>query len=155
VDLLEAPVQARSQGFPTYRAGGLGRHPDPSAVVGLARHPPCELLRPITGEHQMGVRVDEPGHHAPASGVHALVRRRAGPTYRDHGVPLDHHRSVLYDPERSRPEPGDVGDQFADVVDHQRHAATTLAMAESSSPTTSTDTWAPPTTTGRPPTTRL
>ena len=61
-----------------------------AAVVGPPGHPGGELLRPVPGEHQVGVRVDEAGQHARTSGVDATVCDRAGrPDSDDHVVGND------------------------------------------------------------------
>ena len=51
---------------------------DAARGVGLAGHPGGELGRPVAGEDQVGVGVDEAGDHRAAAEVDALVGRRGG-----------------------------------------------------------------------------
>ena len=53
--------------------GGGHRVEDPSRAIGAACHAHGELVRPVAGEDQVGVGVDEPGHEAAASQVDAGV----------------------------------------------------------------------------------
>ena len=55
--------------------GGDGRG-DPAPVVALAAHPGGELGRPVAGEDQVGVRVDEARDHGAAAEVDPPVRGR-------------------------------------------------------------------------------
>ena len=55
------------------------RRPDAAGRVAAAGHPRGELGRPLPGEHQVRVRVDEPGQHRPAGRVDRFIGgRRAG-----------------------------------------------------------------------------
>ena len=52
------------------------RRPDAAGRVGAPGHPRRELGRPLPREHQVRVRVDEPGQHRPPGRVDRLIRRR-------------------------------------------------------------------------------
>ena len=56
--------------------GGGHRVEDPSRAIGAACHAHGELVRPVAGEDQVGVRVDESGQQAAATEVYAGRRRR-------------------------------------------------------------------------------
>ena len=60
------------------RGAGRGhRGPDAAGRVAAAGHPGRELGRPLPREHQVRVRVDEPGQHRPPGRVKHRRRRRA------------------------------------------------------------------------------
>src|SRR5689334_396561 len=61
-----------------------------------ARRPRRELLRPVAGEHEVRVAVDEAGDHAAPAGVDALVPLRPGPLDRDNHAVLDHERRIAH-----------------------------------------------------------
>ena len=131
-----------------------GRRADAATVVRLARHPGGELVGPITGEHEMGVGVDEAGDDAGAIGIDAFVGDRARATdVRDRPVD-DDDAGVLEDAERPAPDRRIVRDERADVVDHERarrghlrltsaHRSINSVMAACSSAATSISTWRP------------
>jgi hypothetical protein len=89
---------------------GVGRPPgggdggaDPAAVVAGTRHPGLELGRPVAGEDQVGMAVDEAGDHRPAADVDAVVGLgcvRRGPDP-DDGPVLDDEGGVRHDAQRT------------------------------------------------------
>ncbi len=71
----------------------------------------------------MGVAVDEPGEHAPALGVVALVGRGgAGVADCDHAPVFEGDGRVAAQAERAVAQLGGVGDEEPDVVDDQAGA---------------------------------
>ena len=58
------------------RSGRLDRRTDATGGVRAARHPGLELRAAVAGEDQVGVRVDEAGHHRAPADVHRRVGRR-------------------------------------------------------------------------------
>jgi hypothetical protein len=73
--------------------GGGDRGGDPAAGVRLAGHPGGELGRPVPGEHQVRVRVDEAGDDAALTQVGATIGGRSGGRRPEPGDPAvgDHH----------------------------------------------------------------
>ena len=98
---------------------------DPARLVRRAGHPGRELGRPVAGEHQMGVAVDEPGDHTPAAGVDPFVGRwRRTGAYRRHAVAVDHDVGV------GQLALGRVGDEQSDAVDGDRaHVSASRELA--------------------------
>ena len=101
-------------------SSGVGGDTNSSAVIRLTSHTCGELFGTVTGENQMGVRVDEPGQRARTVGVDPVVGKCAsGPDVFDHPVD-DHDRCVVDDAERTSAERRVVGDQRPNVVDRER-----------------------------------
>ena len=121
----QSTVESGLESGPSGCPGGVGCDPDAAPVVGLPGHSPAELLGPVAREDQVGVGVHEPGQHAAAARVEALIGGGSGRTHRHHGVAVDDDGRAGDHPERAVPQRGVVGDQLADVVDHQRRHDTT------------------------------
>ena len=100
----------RHQRFRGGRPGGRHRGHDPAGLVAVASQPGLMLGRPVAGERQMRMCIDEPRQHASAAGVelHHVAEPALQPPLRPdprHLPVLDEHRPALDDPEIERPLP--------------------------------------------------
>ncbi len=82
---------------------GVDRRLDSTGGVRGACHPRRKLLGPVAREHQVGVAVDEPGDHAAACRIDAIVRGCAGAFDRVDPLVLEDERAIANDSERSSP----------------------------------------------------
>ena len=92
--LLDQPGDVRGELLVGRGPGGGHGGADPAGGVRLAGHPGRELLRPVAGEDQVAVAVDEPREHRAAAGVDDLVgvRHVGGPADPGDPAALDDQR---------------------------------------------------------------
>ena len=139
VELADEPLHPRAQLRIPGRAGRRHRAADPAGRVRQARHARLELRRAVSREHQVAVRIHEPGNDGRAAQVGddvGLKSRRGGGGCRPHprnAAVLDQHRGI-----RHQTEPVDacragigrvVGDELADAGEEfAGHAAQSSIM---------------------------